>query len=390
MKKLFLLLAFLGLAGAVLLVLQASSPIPKFDEIAYPKGKSFIQFTREDIDPYFYKLAQKPITYGRLRFALWDRMPAYNQAFRASQKFDPDYYRKKFSGATVQFSSDTVIINGIRRELPMISNRDTNDRLALGMANYDEGIGLMVNFTPLPFKVYNTPLSKTHFRAYTLSPDGSLTDKTHMEVDLELQTIHDVEFYLAALDALIKGDFEPSLKLPEYQQQVIVDTVSICIAEYYVGYKVDFYPWLPKSMPDGRMAPRLTNLLDSLFYNYGGLALIDKKSGGFKIRKGELRYFYSGSSYLSPTKTLNEQIITKVLRSLYPKEFEQLDQVFEGKFADNFYNRLAYLAEKPDLYTGQTRLVIHRLVNALAIDVKTINKNLQQTLKRNIAGSGIS
>lgn len=367
---------------------SAQAQEKKIDTIPYPSSKSFAQVTDQVITPYFREMNRTTITYGKLYFTLWDFLPEIRKNYLLNKtKYDPAKMRDLLSYASVTLSGKTkdqdntiLLANGVKVSPPEEANK-SHEWYSLSLANFDSGKGLMIDFAPMRFKVYMSPVSNGYLRAFTVSPYHVYWDKTYYELDKDQANIKNIAYYYAFLDASIKGDLSLASTLSLFEQELLVDNLTIAIAEYYQGewahnmsYRYIFNRSATRD-PFTRSAPPAFNVPLTLYINHGMKQINTVKNRGM-IQEGNLFAYYNRSSYMTPDRLLNERMISRALLHVHPYEFSRLAQKLGYKFSGNFFEMLCFLMENPDYYDAETRVLLRKIIGSVQNDVLLINGGL--------------
>jgi hypothetical protein len=353
-------------------------------EIPYPAAESFIDVERETILPYFNKLLLKPNTYTQLSFVLWERLAEERQRDLEVKGFNKSDFQRRLTGATALLAENEIRqADGKTIEL-LVDQNERTILYAIAMANYDDGIGLIVDFAPLPFKAYFTPVRGDYLRVFTFSSDRIFWDKDYPELDATQARIGDLAYYFALLDVAIRGDFSLATKLPLYEQGRLVDSIAISIAEYY--------PRTANRIPEIRTAYVVFNAMLAEFYHYDVKQIVvddDARSrpvlGGYagpRIRQGpaQVLRFYDHANFSPWYRALDERVITQFIRSAHPYEFSAVAARLSYANSDNFFDMLAYLMAHPNAYDDAVRFNLRKILAAIPADVPLINWQLQKTI----------
>lgn len=335
-------------------------------EIPYPPGKSYAQTAQETVVPFFAGELKDPVLFTGLEFRLFHRLPPQRKAYLTERlAFDLPAARKKFEGAQVHYPTDAITLaDGGALDLP---NRTVTDRLALGYAAYDMGKGLIIDFRPLPYKMYYAPMSPTHLRAYLISPDGSFFDKTYNDLCGELQRIHDQLFYFTVTDAALRGDFSLAAALPQAQQAALVDMIGIAIAEQYLQFKTGS-PY--NAHLQSKTGPFYNLAIDTLLYNHGGRQLTGAPEAPISAR-GDCAYFMDNYTAKAPLIELQARLMTNALQAAMPLEFAIL-AARTGRHT--LHAMTAYFAEHPGGYDAQMRLALRNIFMAMPGHAQRVNR----------------
>lgn len=335
-------------------------------EIPYPTGKSYAQTAQETVVPFFAEELKDHILFTGLEFRLFHRLTPQRKAYLIERlAFDLTAARKKFEGAQVHYPTDAITLaGGSALDLP---NRTVTDRLALGYAAYDMGKGLIIDFRPLPYKMYYAPMSPTHLRAYLISPDGSFFDKTYNDLCSELRRIHDPLFYFTAIDAALRGDFSLAAALPPSQQEALADMIGIAIAEQYLQFKTG-NPYNKNLL--AKTGPFYNLAIDTLLYNHGGRQLTGTPEAAIPAR-GNCAYFMDNYTSKARLIELNARLTTTALQAAMPLEFAVL-AARTGKYT--LHAMTAYFAEHPGHYDTQMRLALRHILMAMPGHARRVNR----------------
>ncbi len=358
----------------------------QFDTYQYP-AQSFTQVSDTLVLPYFGKTLKQPVHYGNLHFTLWGLLPKSSRDFRLKKtKYDPEAMRKKLSGATAVFAKDSLVFaNGEELSTSLIRHKDDHERYSLAFANFDQGVGMVLDFKPLPYKVYYSPMTATNVRAYTITPSGQYWDKTYKELDRAHRVLFKPDYFYATLDASIRGDFTTALSLPPYQQELLVDSLSISLAEYYQGVRVhveDFPP--PYAFfrdPASRVSPPFFNSMLAQYHNFRikQVAKVFRGNKTIHIRqKARLGNYYNKSNYLPKHRYVNERAITRALTLSHPYEMSFIRNRLGYKYQDNYFDMLCHLVLFPELYDEAVRMALRRIISAAKNDTFFINWQIEK------------
>jgi hypothetical protein len=382
LSKLFRFLLYYSFSS--LLPFNSYAQFKPFDHKQYPLGKSFVEVTRENIKPYVYDKIKHDFYYTDLRFDLWDLLPKQSRLSRIKQGLNINEKRTRFSGALVSISRDEIILSsGEKIHPPVARNKDDNDWYPIALANYDIGYGLILDFSPLKYQVFFSPMTSSNIRIFVMSPDGYLWDKTYKELDREYRKINNSEYFIAWLDASILGDFTTASSLPEFQQEILVDSLAISIAEFFQGTQVHLMskrPLVNPFDPLTRMSPPFFNAMLAQYHNYA-IKQIAFKGGEYILQRAQMGHYYSESTYITHDRYLNERTITKALSNSHPYELSLLRDKLNFKHHDNYFDMLCYLAMNKQLYDLETRMALRKIISSAKQDAIFISWEMEKTAK---------
>ncbi|MFW0777249.1 MAG: hypothetical protein ACN2B6_05975 [Rickettsiales bacterium] len=367
---------------------EATAQERQFDRFDYPQ-KSFAAVSDELITPYFNEVISTPIHYGELRFDLWNLLPKTSRDFRRGYiKYDPEKMRRVLSGATAYLAGDSVTLANGKPFASLKYRTKESNWYSLALANFDQGIGLELDFKPLPYRVYFSPMTATNIRIYTVSPQGRYWDKTYNELDKAHRIIWEPDYFYVTLDASIRGDFSDAMLLPPHLQELLVDSVAISVAEYYQGKKVylkDFPPVVSFFRdPATRISPPFFNTMLAQYHNYRvkQVAPVNlRKNGLYILQRAKMGNYYNKSNYLPKHRYVNERVITRALTFAHPYELSLIRSKLAYRYHDNYFDMLCHLVLHPELYDEEMRMALRRVIKAAPDDVLAINWQLGQYLQ---------
>lgn len=356
--------------------------------ITYPRGQGIFPFTDEVVLPHFNVENRYTIVADEPEFALWDKLRDSRKWFLKNIRgYDIDELRERYKGSETTFwYNHFILADGTHVE---------GDGLSPNLIGYDAGAGLIVDFVPLPYKVYFGATNYFNVRAYTILPDGVYWDKAYHELDDMQRTVKNPAFAFILYDAAITGKFDPVTRLSTKEQELVVDILSIGIAEYYWAKRRYISQTPPKTRhareaPFSRAVPFIGSAFFIQLYNHGGWQItgngeeiddLDRSEAQLTLKKdATIRSFYNGALYLTADQVLNERLITEVLRRQYPKEFDYMDKRLGNHHANNFLDMLALYAEDPRRYDARSRQVVRTILTNLPSLVPAINRELAQYL----------
>ncbi len=374
MNRLYYILATI-LTLLVLLQLKAADTHEYIQLTPYPTGKSFTEVAIEDLGHSFETVRNTPITYGKVTLALLDKLPERRRKYTLSKFLYPlDEIRENLTGSTVDLRDPAIMPS--HKDYGKDPKRGTFGSIIY--ANYDNNIGLTYEFPNMSFKAYMVPVTTNHIRTFTISPEDVYWDKSYLELDIAARRELSADFFVIMLDSFIKGDFSQAGTLNNAEQELLVDTLSIGLAEYHLNKrKLGDHVITFRGNPVSREAPPLFNAILSQLY-YRGLHQLYKDKDGFALRKGSMKHHYGrNGGYMAGERLLNEQLITAALREKHPALFTKIDNALIGKYADNFFNMIAYLCLHPELYNTAVRNSVQEIVAYMLNQTTHINQYLE-------------
>ncbi|MFW0777250.1 MAG: hypothetical protein ACN2B6_05980 [Rickettsiales bacterium] len=362
---------------ATALVFAASSAYaketPEYIQLTpYPTGYSFTQVATEDLGHSFETVRNTPITYGKITLALLDKLPERRRKYVLTRFLYPlDDIRNNLSGATIDLRDPAILPS--HKDYGKNPKRGTFGSIIY--ANYDQKIGITYKFPSIAYKAYMVPVTINHIRAFTISPEDVYWDKSYLELDLAARRVLPPDYFNALLDIFIKGDFTLAEELDEADQELLVDNLAIALAEYHLNKrKLGNDIMVFRGNPVSREAPPLFNALLHQFYFRGGKQIyIDNDR--YALREGTMKHHYGrNGGYMAGERLLNEEIITAALRKKHPDNFVALDNALKRKYADNFFNMIAYLCLHPELYDTAVRNSVQEIVAYMLAETIHINQ----------------
>ncbi|MCE2926668.1 MAG: hypothetical protein LW823_03355 [Rickettsiales bacterium] len=324
-------------------------------QLLYPQH-SFAQLTRLQVKPYFDGLYTSPVHFGDVTLTLFDRLTENRQQFMLKKLgFDPADMANQLSGAVMDFASNRLTLkNGTVKQL---SDGTSNLSLAMSLAAFEAGAQLTVDFGLLPYKAHFLPMTRTNLRAYTENAHGNWFDKRYVDLCDDMKDILSPDFYFAIIDAAITGRFDLAHKLTVKEQELVVDMISIAIAEQFIMLARNHSN---DNAIDGMLGPFYNLVIDGLLCAHGAANLAENG----EVKKARSIDYVDWYQKTKPQNIRNSDDIAKLVAEEMPLEYANLKQATDHK-AENLHAMLAYFVMRPERYTMPSRDQLWRVFSAL-------------------------
>ncbi|MDX2112515.1 MAG: hypothetical protein SFW63_02095 [Alphaproteobacteria bacterium] len=258
---------------------------------------------------------------------------------------------RQLSGARMDFATNQLLLpNG---EIKPLSDGTNNLSLAISMAAFEAGAQLTLDIAPLDCKAHFLPMTRINLRAYTENAQAEWFDKRYVDLCHDMTTITNPDFYFAVADAAITGKFSLAYKLPAKQQELIVDMLSIAIAEYHL--MLSRY-----GERTALMVPFYNLLIDPLLCAHGA-ANLDKDGG---LRRAKAIDYVDWFQNTKIENEKNSRFLGELLETHLPHEYQNL-QRGAGTSPPSLHSIIASLVEQPERYNLAVRDQLWRVFCAL-------------------------
>ncbi len=324
-------------------------------QIAYPQ-QSFSKIARLHVKPYFEALYQTPIPLGDTALSLYDRLNSNRQQFMLKTlKFDRNSMASKLNGAHMNFATNQLLLPS--GNIQQLSDGTSNLSLAISMAAFDAGAQLSLDIATLGCKAHFLPMTRTNLRAYTEDAQGKWFDKRYVDLCDEMAAIPNPDFYFAIADAAITGDFNVASRLPARQQELVVDMVSIAIAEYHL--MLSRHSGQADAI-DGLLGPFYNLTIDPLLCAHGA-ANLDKDGG---LRRARAIDYVDWFQNTKAENEKNSRFLGELLEIHLPHELHNLQRGI-GAAQPSLHRIIASLVEQQGRYNLAMRDQLWRVFCAL-------------------------
>jgi hypothetical protein len=349
-----------------------------FDQIDYPPHQSILEVAQLVITPYFRQKIEQPICYKSLNLALWERLPPKRKALLLKRYFGSS--ESKLNESALQLNNtcydrlhQTIASQGDKAQQVRVP------KILFALASFDNSEGLILKFPGLSFDAYYTAISWRGLRVFTVGTHY-YHDKEYYDLYYESEKAGPL-LPIVVIDNAISSNFSKANQLPLKEQELLVDSLSIAIAENYNWSKRILISPFEKTQkkPISRSAVSIFNIPLAQLYAHG-LWHIDKQGdkSSYIVKSGNLYSITQTLEVLTEKRILNEQAISYGLRILHPYEYSQISMQSRNKYPGNFFHKIGFFIDNPEFYDEVTRLNMRKLLLAMQKDIPLINIELRR------------
>ncbi|MBL7663382.1 alkaline phosphatase family protein [bacterium] len=346
-----------------------------FDTLVFSQGETIYQFFLKQLQPLARELMQRPLVLKSpitksFYFALADQ--ATTHAMNVSK-----IETNQFKDAILYFNrpSTTVIYaDGKQQEIHV---GDHQNRALVRFALFDAQQGIRLKFSTLsnaqqPREMLFLSYDLNNLRQYTLGSDLKLWDKTYPEHCMLTKATDPAAVSKFLLTSSIVGfDAKSFYELSNAQQDLVLDTIGISLAETFKAYQFGLERYGEAS---GWNILSLTVLAP---YFSGGGQIVIPVGQNLSTSSADCDYFHDDFHSRYPIRVKLEELISHYTATKHPKLFTKLTR-------EQRVNLFRTFLKEPDLKLRDEISVqdLEYFAAILTTEQRQINEYIQELLQQ--------